>query len=92
MKYIRKSTLEPTPLGEDEGLVLFDSETGDVHILDGVAADVLTCFETEEDLDKTIEALCQMYDEERSVIEEDVRVFVRQLTEKGLLVSREEQT
>ncbi len=88
---MRKPSLEPTPLGEDEGVVFFDSATGDVHILDGVAADILMCFEKEQDVEKTIDMLTDMYDEGRSTIESDVKEFIELLVDKGLLVVGENE-
>lgn len=89
MEYIKKSSLEAISLGEGEGSVYFDSDTGDTHILDDVASDILTCFKTGSSIDIAVDNLANIYGTKRSDIENDVKEFVENLISKGLLVAKE---
>lgn len=90
VNFRKKEGLEEILLGDGEGTVFFDSDTGNTHVLDEVASDIFSCFNTESNVDKVIEMLAEMYGEEPVDIETDVREFVSKLVSQGLLVPREE--
>ena len=85
MQYKISNACEINELGDNEGAIYFDSKTLDTHVLDEVAANILKCFQTEPDADKVIDKLAEMYEEDRAVIESDVRVFISELVQKGIL-------
>ena len=90
MEYQVNQSLEEMELGENEGSVFFDSETGNTHILDETAADILRCFKKENKLNKVIDMLAEIYDSDRDVIEQDVNKFIEELLKNGLLLGRSE--
>lgn len=90
MNFRKKEGLEEILLGDGEGTVFFDSDTGNTHVLDEVASDIFACFNTEGNVDEVIRMLADMYGEEPVNIEADVREFIDKLVRLGLLISEEE--
>lgn len=90
MKFIKSEVYEEISLGKEEGCVFFDCDTGNTIVLDDVATDILDCFKNGRDPESVINLLSEMYEEERSVIESDVKELIGRLTENGLLKVVEE--
>lgn len=89
MRYILNESMQEMSLGEGEGTVYFDGESGNTHVLDEVAQDVLETFKTESDLDRVVALLASRYDEEERVIRSDVEEFVKALCEKEILLPQD---
>jgi len=83
-----KENIEIIDLGDDDGTVIYDSESGDTNILDGVAADIFQCFSQYHETESVIKELSKIYDEDTEVIRKDVLEFIEKLIEQGLLVER----
>jgi len=78
--------MEKLPLGADEGLVFFNGSTGDTHVADEIAADILDCFGSGREVDDVISDMLERYDGDPEQVAADVRTFTAKLVEKGLLV------
>ena len=83
--------MEKVPLGEDEGLVFFDGSTGDTHVADEIAADILDCFGSGREVDAVVADMLERYDGDPEQVAADVRAFTAKLVEKGL-TAREQAT
>lgn len=92
MRFIKSILYEEMPLGDGEGCVYFDGSTGNTLVLDGIALDVLNCFETERDLEEATDMLLEKYEGERSVIQNDIKELVNRFVENGLLKKAEKET
>lgn len=86
MQYRLNENMQEMSLGEGEGTVYFDVISGNTHVMDDVAQDVLDAFKMESDFDKVIGILAAKYDEEKDVIQNDVAAFVELLLEKDILL------
>lgn len=86
MHYKINDEINELPLGEDEGTVLFDSVSGNTHILDEVAQKILDAFKTESDLEKVIDLMLRSYEGDREAITRDVRSFTETLAERRILL------
>lgn len=70
--------------------VLLDLESGCYYGLDEIGTRIWSLLESHSDLDRLEEELCGEYDVGRENLRADLRTFVRTLTERGLLVSKDE--
>lgn len=85
MHYIFNSHFETMDTTE-EGLILLDPATGNVHMLDEVGASICSLLKQEHTSSSLIEALCQIYEASPEEITEDVQVFLEDAHGKGLVL------
>ena len=85
-----KEGIEIIDLGEEDGIVLYDSQTGDTSVLDSVAADIFNLFSKHSHKEEVIKELTEIYDAPVDVIRADSEKFIEDLIDKGLLVQKED--
>lgn len=73
----------------EEGRILFNPETGDVHMLDFVGNTIYTLLEKEQSFDALIDTLVSMFDAEPGVIAADVEVYLKDAVEKEIITAHE---
>ncbi len=88
--FYTKEGLDIIELGEEEGTVVFDSDTGDTTVLDSIGADIFKCFSHCHDIDSVVSELAKIYNEDPQIIKNDVAEFIDTLTKQGLLLEQEE--
>ncbi len=89
MKLKKREALEEISLGNDDGSVFFDSETGNTYVLDDIAVNILSFFNTVNEPEKVINMLQEMYNEDSNKIKKDFYIFLDQLIKEGLLCVEE---
>lgn len=85
----RKQGIDIIELGNEEGIVIYNSNTGDTTVLDEIAAAVFQCFATERKLEDAVQELAEQYDASLETLREDVGELVNQLIEQGILAYKE---
>ncbi len=90
MKFKKRETLDEISLGENEGSVFFDSDTGNFYVLDDIASNIMGCFNVVNDIESVIAMLVEEFEGERCTIEMDIRQFISRLVEQCLIVHEKE--
>ena len=70
----------------DENLVVFDPDSGNTHIIEETAIDILKLIEEETELEDIILQLTKIYDVSDNKIREDVSAFIDSLVEKRIVL------
>lgn len=86
-EYIVNTNLSEMDLGDEEGVVLFDPETENTHVLDNISQDIIDQFKEKNTIDKAVDALAAMYEADRNTIYDDVCEFVKSACRKNILVN-----
>ena len=82
--YISNDTFETMDTTE-EGRILFNPDTGDVHMLDFIGNTIYTLLEQRLSDDELIDTLCDMFDETRDIIASDVSAFLEDAVSKEII-------
>jgi hypothetical protein len=72
----------------DGELVLFHSDDGSYHALNGVGSAIWRAIANGRELNHIILDLCSTYNQDETVIEAEVQGFIQRVHEKGLLISQ----
>ena len=70
---------------EPAGGILFNIDTGDLHVTEGVAFGICDMIDNGKDREKILSELKKHYPEEQN-LEQDLDDFIKELKEKGALV------
>lgn len=86
MLYKKSNRFEFLP-NEEEGMVVFDSETGTVGVIDPVGQAILEALDLENGstLDDLVTHLLEEFDAPEDEIRQDTQEFLDQLVEQGIL-------
>ncbi len=86
MKYLKNKSMEFLDI-DDENMVVYDSNSGDMHYISETGKSILSILDTETDFDELIINLCGMYSADKSDIESDVREFLDDLVIKKVVLA-----
>lgn len=85
-KYVFNDKLQELPLGDGEGTVFYNPEKEKTHVLDEVARDVIEMFKIPSTIEEAVNKLSEMYDEDKAVIEKDVKDFAAEAIEENIIL------
>lgn len=85
-KYVFNDKLQELPLGDGEGTVFYNTEKEKTHVLDEVARDVIEMFKIPSTIEAAVNKLSEMYDEDKAVIEKDVKDFAAEAIEENIIL------
>ena len=71
---------------DENEFLLINYETEKVAIFRSVGADIVRSISLNEDLENIFKSILRQYDEDPSLIKEDIESFVSELVEKGYVV------
>lgn len=84
MLYQKNAAMDYIPTDENT-LVVFDPDSGNTHILDETAADILGCMEPPCDLETLLWRLCAIYEATPDDIRADVEEFLADMAQKKVV-------
>ncbi len=87
MIYSLKKTVELITLDNGQS-VIFDSESGNTHVLDDIGSEILTYCNGKNTISDISEILAKEYDSAHNIIENDIITFLEDLNAKNVLDSQ----
>lgn len=70
----------------DEESILYDSDGGKIHVLNGVGAAIWELCDGNRNLDEITGEICRRYEADEETVKKDLREFIDELEGMGLLV------
>lgn len=86
MSFVQNKSLEFYDI-DDDNMVIYDSDNGDIHYLSGTGRTILFLLSQELRLDDLVSKLCKIYDTSKEEIEHDVQTFMDELIKKKVVLS-----
>ena len=83
--YIKNEKMDYIETDESSAAV-FDPESGDTHFLDEAGIAIMQILEQPHDFNALVEKVCEIYDGARDEIAGDVREFLNDVVQKGIVV------
>ena len=88
MSYLLKKHIEKIKLDNGQD-VLFDPESGDTHVLDGIGSEILALCDGSNSIDEIVSSLNSKYNAPTDEIKQDVETFLNDLLDKKVLDIRD---
>ena len=74
---------------DENEFLLVNYDTEKVAIFQSVSADIIRGISQNEDFEIILQSIFQQYDEDSSIIKEDIESFISELMDKGYIISQE---
>jgi len=85
MRYLIANAGFETMDTTEDGRILFNPASGEVHMLDAIGSSIYSLLEQPLTLDELVESLSRMYDAPVDVIAEDVQAYIEDAVSKEIL-------
>lgn len=83
--YVRNDKMDYID-ADESSMAVFDPETEDTHFIDETGIDMLKILELPHDLNGLIQKLCEIYEVTSEDIEDDVKEFLGEAMQKGIVI------